>query len=61
MKKLIFLVILSAFVFAVVGCGEGGTNEVQSSSPQGSNETEVIKDPKNENRSMATSAEAGTE
>jgi uncharacterized lipoprotein YehR (DUF1307 family) len=61
MKKLLSLLFISVFAFTLIGCGDGGTNEVQSSDPKGSNASEEIKDSKDANKGMATPAEAGTE
>jgi hypothetical protein len=46
---------------ALVGCGEGGTNEVQSASPTGGAAGEITKDTKEPDKGMATPSEAGTE
>lgn len=61
MKKIFSLLFISAFAFALIGCGDGGSNTVQTSDPKGANSSTEIKDTKDPGKGMATPAEAGTE
>lgn len=61
MKKLLTLFILSALVFSLVGCGDGGTNEVTSPSKTGGGTSEFKQDTKEADKGTSTSVDAGTE